>query len=119
MKYLSVEMPDVRRGQCSGHIKVNHPLVSSMQFQQHFFAAPLKTLIDGSSLSGVGSADCSSGQSELGSLPSPEYWFVLVSRKYSYQKQTQHLFVYPKFPLIPVKDLAAQVSVRAQHLPHR
>lgn len=41
-------------------------------------------------------------------LPSPEYWFVLVSRKCPYQEQTWH-FVYLKFPLIPGKDLSAQV----------
>lgn len=48
---------------------------------------------------------------DSGSLPSPEYWFVLVSGKCPYQEQTQR-FVYPKFPLIPVKGLAAQVRQR-------
>lgn len=77
-----------------------------MQFQQHLFAAPLKIPIDGSSLGGVSSA-----AQRLGSLPSPESWFVLARRKCPHQEQTQH-FVYPKFPLMPVKDLAARVRQR-------
>lgn len=110
MKTEASEIPLCRnawcqKGQCSGYVKVNHPLVLFMQFQQHLFAAPLKTHINGSSLGGwsfLRSVRLS------GSLPSPEYCFVLVSRKCPYQEQTQH-FVCLKFPVIPVKDLAAQV----------